>query len=218
MELEEDRRYHLHRALAQIAERSDVLNDKWVRSFPDEARNILSSNADALDRMGKCVFEPKDHKAVTLDAVCKWVVGEMERGRRIVCVDPVTAATTGERSWADELEFIGEVKAAAKRFEASVVLVTHPKKGAQGSTLDDLAGSSAYQRLTSTVLWLSQMKKSEDREVSVETALGATRVVECDRMILVRKARNGVGVGKKIAFRFNGASVTFSELGVVTSV
>ena len=214
MEMEEDRRHHIWRALAQASGRVELLDPKWVVANAAEALAIADRHADDMDRLGRYVCAPvegKDH----INDVADWCVAQMKSGKRVVCVDPITAADTGERLWEDERAFIRKIKRAAQEHEASVVLVTHPKKGSvKQSSLDDLAGSAAVQRHTSSVLWLSHGLTDTEREVNVETPFGP-QTDECDRLLMVKKARNGPGTGRTVAFEFDSKSLTFREIGVV---
>lgn len=214
MEMEEGRRYHLQRGLAQIASCSGLTRLSWVAQNGELAQELVKQHAEDVARLARAVHAP-DSANVTLSDVGEWVRAEMKRGKRVVCVDPISSATTADRSWADELTFINTVKKAAQEYGASAVLVIHPKKNPHGDTLDDMAGGAAYQRLSSTALWLSNIAKPEHRSVRVRTHYGNMETVDADRFLTIRKARNGPGTGKKIALAFDVKSLTLRELGVV---
>jgi hypothetical protein len=106
------------------------------------------------------------------------------------------------------------VKTTARQYGSRVVLMTHPKKGGRtGKGMDDMAGGSAYQRFTQSVLWLESLEEPKGMKVAPYQLPPEWKSV--NRTIHIRKARNGRGVGHKIAFDFCGETMRFTELGVV---
>ena len=65
-ELEEDRAYHLHRALALQAGNGDLLDPDWIQANPDEVREAYALHADFLDGFGKRIYEAPDDE-ITAD-------------------------------------------------------------------------------------------------------------------------------------------------------
>lgn len=126
-ELEEDRTYHLQRALAQIDNNSALADDEWIRTYPAEAMEAYDRNRALLDSFGRVVFEaPED--IITLDALAGWVERQAGAGFEVICIDPITAAATGDKPWIDDQNFIFKVKSVLRRYGARLVLVTHPRK------------------------------------------------------------------------------------------
>ena len=168
-ELEEDRRYHLYRALAQLAGSACLFDDEWVRANPDEARTAYNQHRDYLDPLGKRIHAAPDHE-VSLDDVGKWIEQRAIEGYRVIVVDPITVASTSDKRWQDDQRFINTVKKIGRQYETSIVLATHPKKGWSGASLDDLAGGASYARLAQTILWLET--HNEPKTVTVRTHFG----------------------------------------------
>lgn len=213
-EVEEDRAYHLMRALAQASRCSRFFDDQWVRSNPDEARSLFSEHVDYLDGFGRCIFDSQGTN-VTLDQLAKWTAERAAGGARVIGIDPITAAAFSDKPWIDDLKFLMSVKDTARQFECSVVLVTHPRKGVKGgSHMEDMAGGAAYARFSQTIMWLTSHHPAIDIQV-IDTGGFPGPSIEANKTLSIRKARNGRGGGYSIGYRFDGRSLLFDELGVV---
>lgn len=214
LELEENRVFHLYRALAQRVGQSAILDDDWVRDNADQVTWFVQNHQEWLDTFGRCLHVNEDD-AVTLADVARWVERMARAGKRIIAVDPITAVATGPSPWIDALEFLTSVKHTITAHECSLVLVTHPRKGRDGGTLlDDVAGGAAYTRFTQTVLWLEHHEPPKDRRIA---ATGGIEPVHSNRTIHICKARNARGQGHRLAFRLDGASLRFCELGLIVT-
>ena len=209
-ELEEDKPWHLRRIVAQIASNSNLLDDEWCRQNPGDVRDAMAAHQDTVDRLGARMMVAPD-TPVSLATVARWVEERAVSGARIIAVDPITAAEVGGNQWEEDLKFLLAIKSTARKHQCSVVLVTHPKKGRGKGGMDDLAGGAAYARFSQTILWIHRL--DPPREVSVVTSVGRTEYM-ANRTMWICKARNGRGTGLRIAFDFEGASVTFNELGI----
>jgi len=180
---------------------------------PDQVRAYMDQHRDFLDDFGRSIHEPIDAE-MRLEAVGAWVEERCKAGCRIIAVDPITAAMSTETPWVDDQRFILRAKRAVEAAGASLVVVTHPRKGRKGgSDLDDLAGGTAYQRFAQTVIWLEHHYPPEN--MTVVRDLGGRQLVMVNRTACVRKARNGPGQGWKVALNLLPESLTFSELGPV---
>lgn len=211
-ELEEDRAYHLHRALALQVGNGDLLDDEWVRDNPDDAREAYSLQADFLDGFGKRIFEAPDEE-ITADELAAWVERMADAGVEIIAVDPVTAVKQSHEPWIQDQRFLIRVKQAVRRTGARLILVTHPKKARQQGRLglDDLAGGASWQRFAQTVLWLE--RHAEPKTFEVQTPFGPTTAT-VNRVLHVCKARNGPGGGLKLAMHMDG-SLRLREEGTI---
>lgn len=211
-ELEEDRAFHLHRVLAQVCHDSRLLDDEWVSVNPDDAREAYTRNADLLDMVGRSIWQAPT-TAPSLRNLATWVKQRAEAGHRIIAIDPVTAARVGERQWQDDLEFMMAVKAAVREHDASLVLVTHPKKGRKHAIgLDELAGGAAYQRFSQTVLWLEH--HATPKEVVIHSGQGTASAV-INRTVHMAKTRNGRGAGLSVGLNFDPETLLLREVGTI---
>jgi hypothetical protein len=214
MELEENRVFHLYRALAQRVQQSAILDDDWVREHADEVTWFVENHQEWLDTFGRCLHV-NDNDAVKLSDVAAWVERMARAGKRIIAVDPITAVATGPSPWIDALEFLTSVKHTITTYECSLVLVTHPRKGRDGGTLlDDVAGGAAYTRFTQTVLWLEHHEPPKSRMVGTG---GGCEPMHSNRTLHICKARNARGQGRQLAFRLDGGSLKFQELGMIVT-
>ncbi len=209
LEMEEDRTYHLRRALALLDRNGRLFDDSWIAGHPAEAREAHRRHERVLDELGMRMSESPD--AMKLPAVADWIEARARAGVRIIVVDPITAAATSDKPWNDDLAFVMRAKAVAKETGASIVLAIHPKKAPQSGKpqgLSDMAGGAAYQRFAQCVLWLQAFMPK-----SLSTADGDRL---CNRGLVILKSRNGPGHGTRIAMNFDGATLSFTEHGVIT--
>ena len=211
-QLEEDRRYHLHRALAQRAECSDLLDDQWVRDHPDETRAAWEQHADFLDSFGDVIHEASGGQ-ISIGELAEWVAVQAQAGCRIIAVDPVTMADSGSEPWRADGAFLDHCKKAIGIHGASLVLLTHPKKGRKTAVgLDELAGGAAYQRFAQTVLWLS--RNPGEKSAKVETDCGPA-TIDLTHTLHIAKTRNGKGHGLALGYVFHGESLRMAEQGII---
>jgi len=213
-ELEEDRAYHLTRLLAQLSETSGLVDAEWVRDHPDLARESYNRFRAVLDSFGRRMTTAPNVQ-VSLDDLAAWVEKQASSRSRIIVIDPITAASTNEKPWIADLKFLMAVKASAVQHGCSVILITHPRKGSgskRGIGLDDMAGGSAYARFTQTVIWIGCHEQPKQVRVIDE---GVTRTDTVNRVIKIKKARNGRGAGSEIGFNFDHDTLRFTEAGII---
>lgn len=211
-ELEEDRAYHLNRILAQECENGGLLDPEWIRSHPEEVRQIMKTHRSFLDSMGRMIYAaPKDQ--VSYDMLVEWTEARAKEGARVIVIDPITAVAPAKDVWVADSDFIFKAKGIAREYKCSILLVTHPRKG-KGNTcsMDDLAGGAAFQRFSQTLLWLESFKSP--KSVSVRSACG-TFTTKCNRMIHLFKCRNGKGTGLSLGEVWDGEKLALAEQGVV---
>lgn len=209
-DLEEARSHRLIRMLAQREENANILDDEWVKGHPDEIAEIFAKHADWLEGHGRTIYAAPDGP-VPLDALAEWVETRCSAGAEIIAIDPVSVAEPKAKPWEADHQFIVRCKAAVRKSGACLILVMHPKKGYKGSTtLDDMAGGSAYPRLAHTVFWLRRLRSDNSGEVT--TPMG-TQVEPFNWCVKIVKARNGPGSGSNVAFRLRVDTLKFEEVG-----
>ena len=224
-ELEEPHRaYYLNRVLAMWSEQSSLTDPYWIKANPDEVRRIHTEWSDKLDSFGRNLHvKLPSQTIVSMDDVIEWVKQRAAEGCRVIGIDPITAAATGDKPWQDDQRFILAAESVANEYQTSIILVTHPRKGAgsKGKAgalmgLDDLAGGAAYQRFCQNVLWLSRVEPDEWYLVARPAHLGGMHEnVKANRKLHIRKARNARGTGKVVAFYQDPRSLRFAELGQI---
>jgi len=217
--LEDDRAYHLHRAMCQISGKSSLSDDEWIRANPEATREAVQATRQQIDAIGRGIHDAPSEQ-VSLDDLAKWVQAQAESGARIIIIDPITAASTQDKPWVADLKFMMAVKKSLRENGASLILITHPKKGvgtANGKpgSMDDLAGGAAYQRFAHTVLYL---EPCDSKDIDVQFMQGrymVTGVRTVNRYLITHKARNGRGTGARFGMFFNGGTLRFSVYGTV---
>jgi len=108
-----------------------------------------------------------------------------------------------------------DVARAIRGTGTSLVLASHPRKGAAVSglvDLDSVSGGAAFVRLAQTVFWLE--RHTDDHKSTIGGMTGP-QPVAANRTIHILKSRHGRGQGARVAFDFDGDMLQFRELGLV---
>jgi len=209
-EVEEDRTFHLTRALAQESGYSSLTDPDWVKDNADLADEPAEQHGPYLDSIGRILHARADNE-VTLDELATWVEDQACKGCRVIGCDPLTAAARSGDPWTADAKFLQRIKRTATNHGASIFLVTHPVKQVTFPDLTQLAGSACYQRFAQSIFWLELHEPKTSR---LRTACG-TCEAEHNRTLYILKARNGKGGGFKLAFDFDPESLKSRELGVI---
>jgi hypothetical protein len=210
--IEKDRRFHTHRLLAQIAGRGELTDYNYLDRIDNKAIGLLSEHAAEIDEIGKYIHSAPRQR-VTLAGLIGWTRDQLRDGARIVVIDPITAAAAGAQRWESDDEFVIKIQSLCTDYGASVVLITHAKKGNRPGAPSghDMAGGAAYHRFTDTTIWINRTQKR--RNVQYLTAAGPT-TGKIGVFFQMHKTRNGRGSGREIAFEF-GKTLLFAEQGIV---
>src|SRR5262249_19082036 len=145
-------------------------------------------------------------KQVTHADLLAWVKARAEDGCRVIGVDPVTALAVDDKPWIADSKFMAEAKAIVRRHGCSLLLVTHPRVGGKGKSvnpLDALAGGAAFVRFAQTVLWF--YCHDTGRQCCWHAEVGGVSSGRVNRSVRIAKARNAAGGGRDVAFHFDGA-------------
>ncbi|MFC1739480.1 AAA family ATPase [Planctomycetota bacterium] len=210
-ELEEDREFHLMRALAQRSGITGVTNYNWISRNAELARQTFSDNEQFLESLGRCIWASPDTQP-TLEQLAGWSKVRAKAGYRVICIDPITAAVQTGKPWIVDNSFLQQIKRMATDYSCSVLLVTHPTKAINRPDMTALAGSAAYSRFAQTILWLQNHKLKKSK---TKTACG-TPETQHNRTVHILKARNGKGHGMKIACEFDSETLKLKEFGLIT--
>jgi len=211
-ELEHDTEYHLGRMFAQRASCSDLLDPGWVRANPEKVNNLFERHRPWLENFGHSMSDSGD-KEITLPELAEWVQQKAESGCRVIALDPVTIVERTQEPWVADQRFLLACKKAIRKTGASLILVTHPRKGSKGAVgLDDLAGGAAYQRFSQTILWIE--KFAEPKDVTIKGDCGRF-VTSINLSVHICKASNARGHGLRLGFNFDPATLQFAEQGIV---
>lgn len=210
--LEGDRPFHLSRALAQLSGVANYTDVEWVAENPLVAESSIKEHSEKLERFSGHLWASDNLGAETLEQLAEWIQAQAKLGRRLIAIDPVTAASRTAKPWIADLAFLKSTKKTGADYGCSVILVTHPTKDTLEPTLQNLAGSAAYQRFVDCVITLQNHEPKESR---VKTACGSIDMKH-SRTISIEKARNGKGTGIRLAFEFSRESLTLKELGLIS--
>ncbi len=206
--LEDDRRTHLARLLAQLDGCADLTSDTWIRSNPERTRQAMARHREAISDAARWITAEDDAPPSLVD-LCGWVEQQAKAGARVVIVDPVTACAPDPKPWIADFTAAMRLKRCAREFGCTILLTTHPRGTAsKGPSLSGMAGGSAWPRFAHSALWLSRIEPSELRLNTGETAT-------CNRTMHITKCRHGRGAGLSIGLVFDMHTACFREVGTL---
>jgi 5S rRNA maturation endonuclease (ribonuclease M5)/KaiC/GvpD/RAD55 family RecA-like ATPase len=209
-EAEEDRTFHLTRALAQESKNAWLTDPDEIKNRGEEADRIAEQYEDFLDKFGRIIHASPDIQP-SLEQLAAWIEEQAKRGCRIIGIDPVTSATQTGDVWKADKEFLHTVKRTAENYGCSVLLVTHPVKQVTFPDMTQIAGAACYQRFSQTILWLEHHEEKTSR---IRMACGSSDI-EHNKTLYILKANIGKGGGYKLAYNFNAESLTLHEEGLI---
>lgn len=218
-EVEKDRDYHLNRALAQRAQCGELTDLRWCKDNADEVARILAENTSWADSFGTVLYDRKT-QGIKLNEMAEWVDRMGAAKKRIIAIDPISLCDAGKDRFIADQDFMGKVEQSVTRHGTSLILVTHPVKGAKGdAALGMTSGGAVYEREADTVIWIQRHDTDQWKRVKpshLDSPDGHyTHEASFNRTIKLLKTRNGRGNGWNLAYQFHGQSLTFEEIGVV---
>lgn len=214
--LEEDREFHLLRALAQLAGNGNLTKDDFIRQNPDVILSEKQKYTSILSSLGQSIWDAPESD-ISLDDLEHWLRDRAHENKRIVVVDPITGADSGRTPWLADRKFVLTAKRIMRASGMSLILVTHPRDADPKSAAryDNHAGGQAYNRSSQCSLNLEAVEPVTEN-IKHQTCCGTiTEPKEINRMLRIRKARNGAGGGQCIGGWFDKDTFLFTEYGVV---
>jgi hypothetical protein len=215
------------RLLGLLAGTYETLDD--LPETADRRAELLQEHGPALETFMPHIFENprvghKDARGKTIvpplpyRVVLEWVNRAFEDGCRIIFIDPLSQIDfSGRDPWRQESDFCRALLGMSSDAGATVLLVAHTIKrlglhARMPAILEDLQGAAAFGRLCQTVLILD----AHDLEKRTVYRIGGLlQDVQCNRTLLIAKARNGAGTRQRIAFLQRADAPVFEELGVI---
>lgn len=208
--LEDDRRTHANRLLAQLSSESKLTDMEWIKSNRGTYQSHLDRHREKIARLGERIHT--EDGDVGYAKILEWSKRQIESGARVVILDPVTVAAPDTNVWSEDKRFVLAIKQMAANSNCTIVAVTHPKAGTKKEyTMDNLAGGKAWSRFSHCVWWVVRPK--EPKRVMVRGKYGE-EAFDANRFVHICKTRNGIGAGCEIAMRFEPDSLLFTEGGV----
>jgi hypothetical protein len=209
-EAEEEKVFHLVRVLAQKSGEANLTDPQWVKDNAELVERLISEHKGFLESFGR-VLHANAETQPTLAQLASWIEQQAKTGSRVIGIDPITAAERSGEPWIADAKFLQAIKRTATQYGCSIILVTHPVKYLSLPDLSQIAGSAAYPRFSQTILWI---ESHDEKESKIRDCVGTTELSH-SRTLHILKARNGKGMGFKIAFQFDCGSLTLNELGVI---
>ena len=204
--LEENKTFHLLRALAQRAELPKMSMPEWVKCNPEEARQAMTLHKPYLDKIGKHLYAQPD-KQINLNDIFSWMTEQLEAGCRIVAVDPITAAGRNKDIWTADEEFVLKSKGLAAKYGASLIFVTHPKKDNDQPYLGNVRGGAAWTQFTQNVFWIEKLQGIRHAQLT------DGQMVRINRRMHILKARNAQEMETGIIAYITTKGLKFHEYG-----
>ena len=189
-----------------------MTNHKWIHANPDIILEVYSENKDFIDDVSNHLWAC-DVVAPALNQIVHWITVRAKQGYKLICIDPITAATmrTG-RQWEEEKVFLQQVDKIGRQYGCSFLFVTHPQKQTNmAPNMQYLAGSANYSRFADTILWL---EGHQEKTGNIKTFMGTDEDVY-NRTIHLLKSRNAKGQGLRLAYKFDSETLNISELGII---
>jgi KaiC/GvpD/RAD55 family RecA-like ATPase len=200
------------RALAQLAGNSELTKTSYVKENAADVRLLRKRYAKELKAFSDCLVVAGDFQGDYLDQISAWIHEKAKQGIRLIVIDPITLALRAGKAWVADQRFVKSVSNTAQEFLCNVIFVSHPEKGVEDPSLQNLAGGASYGRFSDNVFTL---KKHEDiKKDFIKTCMGRAEY-EYDQTLAIAKAREGSSVGRRLAFRFSPASLTTEEIGYI---
>lgn len=209
--LEESLEHHLHRAIALLEDNTNILDMSWIRNNPDTINNLYAKYADTLDALSNCLTTIPQ-KQETYEGLTLWAEQKLKAGSKLLIIDPVTAIAQQDKPWIYDAQFLQSLRRLLVDYNATALITIHPRKGLTKPTLDDLAGGSAWQRFTETILWIEAHGIPETMTIK---SPGGIQDIKINRTIHILKARNAPGAGLRIGYKFGKGSLLFAEQGLI---
>ena len=217
LELERGRDFHLKRVLAQRTGIADLTKPQWVRENAATVRELFNKHRPYLNSMGAAIHTAP--RQFTTEQASEWIEQRAADGYRVIAIDPVTALARGREPWREDDAFMSRAEKAATATGASLVFITHARKGAGNlPDLDSLAGSTAWARFADATLWL----QSHEPKLSTVKVSCGTDEQKHNRTLHLLKTRSGEGTGARLAYQFeigrdaiDRGALTLRELGII---
>ena len=215
LELEDGPPYHLRRAAAMLAEFTALTSPRWQRLHPEETRKLVKG--DELASFGRCLHALPQGEPASIDNLLRWINVQVQRGVRIIAIDPVTLADFSKDLYSEDSKLVRGIKLAFEGSMSSFIAITHPRPGSHGKTLDNMALTRGWGNFTPTALWYEFFKDAKKmRVMTVSSSMGQVSVeYQVNRVVHVLKARNTGGAFTRVAFDFDRKSLKVRELGEV---
>ena len=227
MQLEKGVDFHFRRILAQMAQESWLTNALEVRARASDALSIRQHFSRAIAEMREAglVQSRAAGQTPTAGFLLNWMSREIDRGRRVLLIDPITYMSGGEKRYLDQERFIDGARNLVDRKGVSLILVSHPKDGKPGEKvvpmLENVKGSKSFQMFTDTVIWLEAHNNDtmDFQPVNPETGkpypptTHRSENKKFNRTIHILKKRLGPTESSRIAYYMDGSSLWHVECG-----
>ena len=204
---------HLARLQGILCSESDFNIPKKARARQAEVEAGRKKFAAEINGVYKMLtMAPKEQ--ASLDELIVWIKQKAEAGCRVICIDPVTMAThSGRDVWVADSAFMFEAKDILDKYNCTLLLSTHNKKGGSNeASLDNLAGGAAFGRFNQCTLWMIPMKQK--KKVKIFGPCG-TYETTINTIIQVTKANMGPAAGRDFGFNWIHDKVNYQEEGMV---
>lgn len=222
--LESGLAFHLRRCLAQLAARTELLDDVWCKSHPDEARSLRGERQAQIDRLEKTGTVQAMPRGATCAHLVRWMDQQFREGKKILGIDPLAAMSGQEKRFLDHEKLLGESQNLAEKYKGRVLYAMHPKPLGRGErrrpSLDQLPGSADFQKFLDACIWLSshdalegEFPKLDEYGYPDKAFTGLKYKHDYNRTITVIKKRRAGGWMPVIGANMDSKTLWTSECG-----
>ena len=217
MQMEHPLWWHLLRLVAIVNRDARLVDLEWLERESSWAHvdGLMAKDRDLVDAIGGSMTIAYDNPDQDHADLLLWIDGCAKAGKRVICVDPVTALNTkGGNIWELDKALVMGSKKVATEHNCSILFVTHPR-GSTGRlvTLDDIAGGRSYGNFSQCAIWIDFLAKK--KEFELKGACGAGKI-ECDAVFRVFKTSQGRGCRKGVGFNWVPDELRWAEQGEIT--
>lgn len=208
MPLEDNINEVVRRTVCQRERNSRIMDDFWAEANPAAFLGARENQRPFTDEFIKSVT-PMSKAQATYEDVINWTTKELEAGKKLIVIDPITAITVERDQYRHDAAFITRFKYLVQQYNAIGWLVTHPAKSETTNIgFGGMAGAACFSRLSHTVVWLYPI---EEELVVAEKAMGSGQY-QTNRIARVLKCRNGRLDNREMYVYLDPKSLTFSEV------
>jgi hypothetical protein len=209
--IEKDRKFHLLRLIAQLECNPAFVDARQMKDQQAMVDAAMVRHGELIDELGRHIHSGYASQ-LTLADMGDWCESMFAKDKRVLVIDPITLLDAGRDRWIEDQKFMVRAQQLVTKYEASLILITHPKQGpnAHKPTASGQAGGAAYHRAADTQIWLH--KPAKPRRVFYRGPSGMAQAT-FSIFGLLQKTRLGRGAGLELAFDFR--NLLFKEQGVV---
>lgn len=207
--LEDEHHEHLKRSFAQQLQRAELVKEDWHKENPEASKIFYEQAKDTLIALSPSIVAG-ENDAWDADKILAWIEGQLEAGKELIIIDPVSVVMTKDVWITSHKLMWGSKRLLAKYTHGRIIFVSH------NNTENEIAGGQAFKRFSHAVFSLNRYK--QPKKALIVDKHGETSVIEMHRSIGIVKCRYGPGDQLEVAITINPNTLCVQELGIVLEI